>query len=152
VGSESMLKLLIETSQEDGKDYTLNLVNSQVVPSYEDTSFPAVKEYRALMDTYHPMPPADLIEADYQPLPYSFVSLEGFLNAKLLVEILKRLNGQPVRAQVAPTVEDIHDFDLGIGAPISFDPQRNQGSDAVYYTTVKDSRFVPLYDWKEWLK
>src|SRR5215813_9209612 len=39
VGSESMLKLLIETSQEDGKDYTLNLVNSQVVPSYEDTSF-----------------------------------------------------------------------------------------------------------------
>src|SRR5215510_3898443 len=74
VGSESMLKLLIETSQEDGKDYTLNLVNSQVVPSYEDTSFPAVKEYRALMDTYDPMPPTDLVEADYQPLPYSFVS------------------------------------------------------------------------------
>ena len=152
VGSESMLKLLIETSQEDGKDYTLNLVNSQVVPSYEDTSFPAVKEYRALMDTYDPMPPTDLVEADYQPLPYSFVSLEGFLNAKLLVEILKRLNGQLVRAQIAPTVEDIHDFDLGMGAPISFGTQRNQGSDAVYYTTVKDSRFIPIYDWKEWFK
>ncbi|HEV8718001.1 MAG TPA: ABC transporter substrate-binding protein, partial [Candidatus Binatia bacterium] len=102
VGSESMLKLLSETSQEDGKDYTVNLVNSQVVPSYENLSMPAVKEYRELMEKYNPMPPADLTEADYKPLPYSFVSLEGFLNAKMLVATLERLGDHPVRAQIAP--------------------------------------------------
>jgi ABC-type branched-subunit amino acid transport system substrate-binding protein len=152
VGSESMLKLLDETGKEDGKDYTVNLVNSQVVPSYENLSMPAVKEYRELMDKYNPTPPADLVEADYQPLQYSFVSLEGFLNAKMLVEILRRMGDQPARAQIAQTVENIHDFDLGMGKPISFGIQRNQGSDAVYYTVVQEGHFMPIRDWKEWFK
>ncbi|HKA52150.1 MAG TPA: ABC transporter substrate-binding protein [Candidatus Binatia bacterium] len=152
VGSESMLKLLSETSKEDGRDYTSALVNSQVVPSYENLGMPAVREYRELMDKYNPMPPADLSEADYKPLPYSFVSLEGFLNAKMLVAMLDRLGDHPVRAQIAPTVEGIRDFDLGMGKPVSFGAQRNQGSDAIYYTTVQDGRFVPVRDWKEWFK
>ncbi len=149
VGSESMLKLLIETSREEGRDYTVNLVNSQVVPSYEDMNMPVVREYRALIDKYNPMPPADLAEANYKPLPYSFVSLEGFLNAKMLVEILNRLGDRPVRAQIAPVVRSIQNFDLGMGGSISFGSQRNQGSDAVYYTTVREGRFVPIHDWGE---
>lgn len=120
VGSESMLKLLSDTGKEDGRDYTVDLVNSQVVPSYENLSVPAVKEYREVMDKYNPMPPADLVEADYKPLQYSFVSLEGFLNAKMLVEILQHMDDQPGRAQIAQTVENIHGFDLGMGEPISF--------------------------------
>jgi ABC-type branched-subunit amino acid transport system substrate-binding protein len=152
VGSESMLQLLIDTGRAEGKDYTGNLVNSQVVPSYENLEMPAVREYRALMDKYDPKPPANLAEADYKPLRHSFVSLEGFLNAKLLVEILKRLGDHPTRARISPTVESIHDLDLGIGQPISFGAQRHQGSNAVYYTTVKDGRFVPIRDWKEWSK
>jgi branched-chain amino acid transport system substrate-binding protein len=147
-----MLKLLSDTSKEDGKDYTDGLVNSQVVPSYENLNMPAVREYRDLMDKYNPMPPADLIEADYKPLQYSFVSLEGFLNAKMLVDILQQMGAQPRRVQIAPTVESIHDFDLGMGKPVSFGIQRNQGSDAVYYTGVHDGRFVPIRDWKEWFK
>jgi hypothetical protein len=92
------------------------------------------------------------MEADYQPLQYSFVSLEGFLNAKLLVEILRRLGDRPTRAQIAPTVENIRNLDLGMGEPISFGARRNQGSDAVYYTVVQDGRFVPIRDWKEWFE
>jgi branched-chain amino acid transport system substrate-binding protein len=152
VGSESMLKLLSDASKEDGKDYTAELVNSQVVPSYENLNMPAVREYRELMDKYNPMPPADLIDTDYKPLQYSFVSLEGFLNAKMLVEILQKMGAQPRRAQIAPTVESIHDYDLGMGPPVSFGLQRNQGSDAVYYTGVQDGHFVPIRNWKEWFK
>ena len=47
VGSENLLKLLTE-GRGDPEPYTRLLVNSQVVPSYEDTSIPAVREYRAL--------------------------------------------------------------------------------------------------------
>lgn len=90
VGSESLLQLLEKTGKETGKDYTSNLINSQVVPNYEDTSLPAVREYRQLMARYKPIPPSQLLEGGYQPLPYSFVSFEGFLNAKLLVEILQK--------------------------------------------------------------
>jgi len=152
VGSASMLALLLETGRADGRDYTRGLVNSQVVPSYENLDLPAVREYRDLMARHDPKPPADLTDGDYHPLPYSFVGLEGFLNAKLLVEVLKRLGNRPDRARVGATVEDIRDFDLGTGQLISFGPQRNQGSDAIYYTTVKDGRFIALPDWKEWSK
>jgi ABC-type branched-subunit amino acid transport system substrate-binding protein len=128
VGSESMLELLTAASKEDGRDYTTNLVNSQVVPSYENLNVPVVKEYRALMDKYNPAMPAGLAAADYKPLQHSFVSLEGFLNAKLLVEVLKRMGGHPVRAKIADTVAGIDGFELGMGRPVSFAAQRNQGS------------------------
>jgi ABC-type branched-subunit amino acid transport system substrate-binding protein len=152
VGSESMLELLTAASKEDGRNYTTNLVNSQVVPSYENLNVPVVKEYRALMEKYNPAMPAGLAAADYKPLQHSFVSLEGFLNAKLLVEVLKRMGGHPERAKIAETVAGIDGFELGMGRPVSYAGQRNQGSDAIYYTTVEDGRFVPIRDWKGWSK
>jgi ABC-type branched-subunit amino acid transport system substrate-binding protein len=150
VGSENLLNLLLEAGRTAGKDYTQNLINSQVVPSYEDTSLPAVREYRELMDRYDPVPPRELAEADYERLRYSYVSFEGFLNAKLLVEILERLGESPTRRRIRETVEGIHDLDLGIDTPVSFGPDKHQGLDTVYYTTVERDRFVPLADWKEW--
>jgi ABC-type branched-subunit amino acid transport system substrate-binding protein len=57
VGSENLLGLLLKTGKAVGKDYTANLVNSQVVPSYHNLTLPAVREYRELMDRYHPLPP-----------------------------------------------------------------------------------------------
>ena len=147
VGSENLLNLLLETGKKRGKDYTTNLINSQVVPSYEDTSLPAVNEYRQLMAKYNPLPPKELREPEYQPLKYSFVSFEGFLNAKLLVEILNRMDDTPQRSEIKAVVEQIQDLDLGINAPVSFNSQKHQGLDRVYYTTVKNGKFVPLTDW-----
>lgn len=152
VGSESMLQLLRAASAADGKDYSANLVNSQVVPSYESAWIPVVKEYSALMDKYRAAPPPGLWDADYQPLVRSFVSLEGFINAKLLVEVLKRLGAQPSRSRVAAAVASIQNLELGMGRPVSFIADRNQGSDAIYYTTVEDGRFVEIRDWKGWRK
>lgn len=106
VGSESLLNLLLQTNEETRKDYTNNLINSQVVPSYEDTSLSAVREYRKLMLKHHPMPPPEYRTPDYKLLPYSFVSFEGFLNAKLLVEILKRTGTTPaVQLKIGDTGE-----------------------------------------------
>jgi branched-chain amino acid transport system substrate-binding protein len=152
VGSESLLALLSDASSTDGRDYTVNLVNSQVVPSYESATAPVVREYRALMEKHQPGPPQGFGDANYQQLPYSFVSLEGFLNAKLLVEVLKRLGPSPSRAQIMPTIEQLSNVELGMGSPVSFSRDRLQGSDAIYYTTVRDGRFVPITNWQEWRK
>ena len=56
VGSENLLKLLTDGRRDAAaaRPYTDLLVNSQVVPSYEDTSIPAVREYRELMARYDP--------------------------------------------------------------------------------------------------
>jgi ABC-type branched-subunit amino acid transport system substrate-binding protein len=152
VGSESLLNLLSNPSSESGLDYTINLINSQVVPSYEDTSLPAVKEYRELMDEYASLLPEGLSEEEYESLPYSFVSFEGFLNAKLLVEILLQMGEHPEREGIRATVESIQDLDLGIDVPISFDSNTHQGLQTIYYTTVKDEHFVPIKEWEEWAK
>jgi branched-chain amino acid transport system substrate-binding protein len=150
VGSENLVTLLRETGQTTGRDYTANLINSQVVPSYEDTSIPAVVEYRDHMNRYQSMPPQELLKDAYEPLKYNFVSFEGFLNAKLLIEILRRLGDTPERPQIRKVVEDIHQYDLGMHIPVSFNPDRHQASDTVYYTTVQDGQFLPITDWKMW--
>ena len=146
VGSENLLKLLTE-GQEDGERYTRQLIASQVVPSYEDTSIPAVREYRDLMARHDPRVPAQLVQEEYAPFPHSFGSLEGFLNAKLLAEILRRLGPNPDRAGLEEAVFSIQDFDLGISERVSFGPDRRQGLQSVYHTVVEDGRFVPLDDW-----
>ena len=165
VGGEAMLKLLSAAEQESKKDYTSRLVSSQVVPSYNDDSVPAVREYREAMDRYRDaiMPPDSLLyphgktaEREYAPLPYGFISLEGYLNAKLFTAILQRMGADPRRADLAVTVLAMGDFDLGMGQPLSFggETARRQASDKVYFTVIRDGRFVPLGDgeWEAWAK
>ena len=165
VGGGAMLKLLSAAEQESNKDYTSRLVSSQVVPSYNDDSVPAVREYREAMDRYRDaiMPPDSLLyphgktaEREYAPLPYGFISLEGYLNAKLFTAILQRMGANPRRADLAATVLAMGDFDLGMGQPLSFggETTRRQASDKVYYTVIRDGRFVPLGDgeWEAWAK
>lgn len=144
VDSENLIKLLLKTGEHTGKDYTEDLINSQVVPSYDKTELPAVAEYRDLITRYDVMPPKRLIVQDYEPHKYSPVSLEGFLNAKLLVEILTRLGPDLHPSRFKTVVEGIKDYDLGIGAPVSFGPERHQGLSEVFLTTVEEGRFVPI--------
>jgi branched-chain amino acid transport system substrate-binding protein len=152
VGSENMLELLQETGKATGTDYTLNLINSQVVPSYHDLTLPAVRQYRELMDRYQGMPLPDVVKDVYQPLRYSFVGLEGFLNAKLLVAILEKM-GPPFEGQrLKQAAEAMNDFDLGMGVPVCFGKDRHQAIDRIHYTVVRDGRFEPLEDWKRWRK
>jgi ABC-type branched-subunit amino acid transport system substrate-binding protein len=165
VGGEAMLKLLSAAEQESNKDYTSRLVSSEVVPSYNDDSVPAVREYREAMDRYRDAillpdsllyPHGKTAEQEYAPLPYGFISLEGYLNAKLFTAILQRMGADPRRADLAATVLAMGDFDLGMGQPLSFggETDRRQASDKVYYTVVRDGRFVPFRDgeWEAWVK
>ncbi len=147
VGSENLLQLIVD-SVADSERYSRHLVNSQVVPSYEDESIPVVREYGELMRRNDPRVPAPLRQPDYVPFEKSFVSLEGFVNAKMLVEILDRLGDSPARARLQEAVFTIRDFDLGIGEDISFSEQRRQGMQGLYYTVVDQGRFVPLDDWQ----
>ena len=148
VGSENLLNLIAQ-GRDDGERYTELLVNSQVVPSYEDVSIPAVKQYQELMERYDPRPPRELLKEDYTSFSRSFVSLEGFLDAKLMAEILYRLGDSPERSALENAVFSIRDFDLGISELVSFGPDRRQGLQKVYYTVVEENRFITLDNWKD---
>jgi branched-chain amino acid transport system substrate-binding protein len=152
VGSDNMLGLLYPEETKSKRDYTSMLVNSQVVPSYEDLTLPAVVEYRTLMQRHAPKAPdvADLSE--YTPLGYNFQGFEGFLNAKVIVEALRRLKGDIDPARLKAAVESINELDIGIDAPISFSPDRHQALQYVYFTSVERGRWVPNVDWQRWAR
>jgi branched-chain amino acid transport system substrate-binding protein len=122
-------------------------VNSQVVPSYDDVSLPGVAEYRSLMDRFAPAVPETLRDPGYAPQKYSFISLEGFLNAKVIVEALRRAGANPTRLGFRQALESMKGFDLGVGAPLTFGPEHHQGLDNVYFTRVENQRWVPISDW-----
>jgi ABC-type branched-subunit amino acid transport system substrate-binding protein len=147
VGSDAMLKMLVAHGKTAGRDYTRALVNSQVVPSYDDLALPGVAEYRALMDRHHPDVPAELKDGKYAAQGLSFISLEGYINAKVVVEALRRAGPNPTRVAYRQALESLKNFDLGIGAPLSFGPERHQGLDSVYFTRVDGERWVPIADW-----
>lgn len=159
VGSESMLDLLLQEGERKGKDFTLELINSEVVPNFLDDSIPAVRQYKEIMSRYTSKTPPTLIyEDDQNHFPdgskeeFGFIGFEGFLNAKLLTEVLRRLGDQPDKSKIAQTVKSISGYDIGIGEKVSFEPEDNQGLSTVYFNTVKNGRFVPIKDWSKFKK
>ena len=76
--------------------------------------------------------------------------MEGFLNAKVLVEILEKMGPPFERKRLKQAAESIADLDIGIGVPVSFSADRHQAIDRVYFTVVQNGRFEPLQDWKRW--
>jgi ABC-type branched-subunit amino acid transport system substrate-binding protein len=147
VGSDAMLRLLVQQGKTSGRDYTRALVNSQVVPSYDDTTLPGVAEYRSLMERHNPALPPALRDDKYAPQRFSFISLEGYVNARVIVEALRRAGPNPSRAGFRHALESLRGLDLGIGAALTFGPERHQGLDSVYFTRVEGDRWVPITDW-----
>lgn len=153
VGSENLLALLDGHGRKQGRDYTTGLINSQVVPSYTDTTLEAVKTYRGLMDRHRPKPPA-VADPEYEPVEYGFTSLEGFLGARLVVAVLQKLGKDPKREKVRAAAESLKEVDLGLEKPVSLGPGKHQALSRVWFTVVEKGQFVPLTEagWKRWRK
>ena len=152
VGSDAMLALLVKHGRTKGRDYTRALVNSQVVPSYDDVGLPGVAEYRTLMDKHNPQVPEAIRDAAYTPQKHSFISLEGYVNARVIVEALRRAGANGGRQSFRQALESLRGLDLGIGAPLTFTAERHQGLDSVYFTRVEGERWVPVADWSAAVK
>ncbi len=151
VGSESLLSMLEALNKTSHQDYTRKLINTQVVPSYEDTSLDAVQEYRRLMDNSKNLIP-EKFNNNYIPQKYSFISFEGYLNARVMSEILKKIYSSGYIDDIYSSALSLHQIDIGIGTPVVFENGKHQGLNKVYFTTVSDGKFIPLRSWEDWKK
>jgi branched-chain amino acid transport system substrate-binding protein len=110
------------------------VIVSQVVPPPElpesHSLLWGTVEYVELLKKYYP---------DDEP---NFVGLEGFINAKVMVEGLKRAGKNLDREKFIEAVESIRNYDLGIANTLSFSPDDHQGLDQVYFTRIRDGRLV----------
>ena len=100
------------------------VIVTQVVPFPEDTSIPLVARYQRALTAVNP---------DAEP---GFVSLEGYMAGRLVVDALERL-GEPVtRDGLLSTIQEVATFDLD-GVTLSYGPEDNQGMDEVFLTVIQ---------------
>jgi ABC-type branched-subunit amino acid transport system substrate-binding protein len=104
---------------------------TQVVPFPFDTSLPLVAAYQKALEAAVP---------NVQP---GFVSLEGYLVGRTVIAALDRIEGEPTRKGLLAKLS-AGQYDLD-GFPLSYGPDKNQGSDAVYLTVIgPDGKFKPM--------
>jgi ABC-type branched-subunit amino acid transport system substrate-binding protein len=145
VGADQMLKLLQEEEKRGGGIIT-NLVNTQVVPYYEDESVPVVREYRAAIDRFEPRTPPGLGDGSYAPARFSFGSLEGFVSARALVSVLEKAGHALTRQGAYAAAEGMGRFDLGLGVDGELSHERHQVLDHVWFTVAKPDGWKAVTD------
>jgi ABC-type branched-subunit amino acid transport system substrate-binding protein len=113
------------------------VVITQVVPPYYLTDLKTVALFRRSLSKYIP---------SAQP---NFVSLEGFVDAMVLVEGLKKAGKELTREGLIRGIESIHELDLGLGPQLILDysAKDHKGFDHVIPTVVRGGRAVPFTDW-----
>ena len=101
---------------------------TQVVPHFE-SDLALIEEYRQ-----------DLLELMPRAEP-GFVSLEGYIVARIFVEGLRRAGPQVDRESIIDALLGIRDLDLGLGIPIHYSEDSYQGSQTVWPTIIRGGRF-----------
>ena len=96
-----------------GQKYATGVIVTQVVPAVEGHSS-VVLDYKSALTKYFPGESPD------------YVSLEGYLAGRVLVEALKRNGPQLDTERLVDTLENLLDLDVGLGTPVSFGRTEHQ--------------------------
>lgn len=132
VGADEIARIL-------GPGNTSEVIMSQVVPPPDlpetRTLLWGVVEYSDMLKKYYP-----------KELPNT-VGLEAYINAKVLVEGLRRAGRDLTRNHFIDAIESIRDYSVGIANTISFSPEKHQGLERVYFNKLEDGKFALITDW-----
>jgi len=106
-----------------GQKYASGVIVTQVVPAVDGYSS-VVLDYKSALTKYFPRESLD------------YVSLEGYLAASVLVEALKRNGPQLDTERLVDTLENLRDFDMGLGTPVAFGRTEHQALHKVWGTEL----------------
>jgi eukaryotic-like serine/threonine-protein kinase len=114
-------------------DYLAGIIVSQVVPHPASKSSLVLK-YREALKQYYPNEKAN------------FGSLEGYLNAVVFVEGLRRAGTNLTSETLVEALESIHNLDIGLGTPLNYSPSEHQASHKVWGTVLDASGSFHILD------
>lgn len=107
------------------------VVVTQVVPHFA-SDLPVTREYRRDLAAYEPT-------ADP-----GFVSLEGYIVARILAEGMRRAGADMNRESLIDGLLSIGTIDIGLGVPIGFSGEVYQASRAVWPTVIDNGTFKSI--------
>lgn len=122
VGSEAFAAELV-IRKVDPAQYE-KIIVTQVVPSPFSEEHQAVREYQRLTGKHFPDD------------PLNYVALEGFINAKILTQVLNKAGRGLTRERIIRILEETRDLDVGIGKKVSFGSLDHKGLDGIYYSRL----------------
>ncbi len=125
VGSDALSKELGEHGE--------GVIISQVVPfPFHKDSSPLVQHYQNAMAEYAP------------DRNTGFVSLEGYMVGRLVIEVLKNMSGEITRESFLDEIYTMKDITLN-NIVLHYGAEDNQGMDQVFITILqKDGTFLPV--------
>ena len=109
-----------------GKRYATGVIVTQVVPAVDGHSS-LVLEYKSALAKYFPGDAPDS------------VSLEGYVDATVLIAALQRNGAQLDTERLVGTFENLHDLDIGLGTPVTFSRSDHQGVHKVWGTQLDET-------------
>ena len=122
VGSTALARELMAL----GPKYAAGVIVTQVVPAVESYAS-VVLNYKAALAKYFPGEAPD------------YVSLEGYLDANVLIEGLRRAGPQLDTERLVGALEGMDDFDLGVGPHIKFSSDQHQALHKVWGTQLDEA-------------
>jgi branched-chain amino acid transport system substrate-binding protein len=99
---------------------------TQVVPHPEDAGLPLVRRFQQALS-----------DLDSAAVP-EFVSFEGYIAGRLVIQVLARIQGRIDRESFMRTLKTTGPIDVD-GFTLSYEKTPNQGSDAVYLTRITET-------------
>ncbi|PHS32455.1 MAG: ligand-binding receptor [Methylophaga sp.] len=111
-----------------------NIIITQVVPSL-DSGLPIVEEYLAALQQFDPN------------LPANFVSLEGFIVAKIFHTGLLKIEQAITKESIIDSIESIKGADIGLGEQVSYDEHDHQAINKVWLTCLCKGK-LKQFDWE----
>jgi branched-chain amino acid transport system substrate-binding protein len=115
-----------------GPRFATGVIVTQVVPALEGSSS-LVLEYKSALAKYFPGEAPD------------YVSLEGYVMAKVLIAALKRNGPELDTEKLVQTLENLHDYDLGLGTLVTFGQSEHQAVHKVWGTQLDaNGRYQPI--------
>lgn len=119
IGDEVFRKLL--------KEKGLPFIFTNFFPNPETSQLEIAKEFRK--------------DAEKNNVPIDIFSLEGYIDASIFVDFLKKIKGPITKDKIIDVAENIHDYNFK-GLKLDFDPSKRQLLHSIWLDTGKD----------EWLK
>ena len=115
-----------------GPRFASGVIVTQVVPAVGGYSS-AVLEYKNALAKYFPGEAPD------------YVSLEGYIAAKVLIQGLKQTGGSLDTEHVIDNLEAMRNIDLGLGTALNFGRAEHQASHKIWGTAIDDNgKYAPL--------
>src|SRR5215469_8348130 len=109
-----------------GKNYATGVIVTQVVPALDGHSS-LVIDYKSALAKYFPGQAPD------------YVSLEGYVDANVLIAALQRNGSQLDTEKLVGTFENLRDLDIGLGTPVTFSRSDHQGVHKVWGTQLDET-------------